>query len=67
MECDQRFAHGPLSTTVRFEVAEQALAHLVGTTTQRAYERPDYFDERVPVMKAWGDFVCPSNRKARAA
>lgn len=47
-------------TNVKFEIAEECLAHLVGTKTQRAYERPDYFDERVPIMKAWADFVMPT-------
>jgi len=51
-------------TKVQFEVAEECLGHLVGTQVQRAYERPDYFDERLPVMKAWADFICPAKVKA---
>lgn len=47
---------------VQFEIAEECLGHLVGTPTQRAYERPDYFDERVPVMKAWADFAIPRRK-----
>jgi integrase len=50
-------------TKVQFEVAEECLGHLVGTPTQRAYERPDYFDERMPIMKAWGNFICPGSVK----
>jgi integrase len=50
-------------TKVQFEIAEECLGHLVGTAVQRAYERPDYFDERVPVMKAWADFICPAPAK----
>ncbi|HEY9247549.1 MAG TPA: tyrosine-type recombinase/integrase [Rariglobus sp.] len=48
---------------VKFEIAEECLSHLVGTPTQRAYERPDYFEERVPIMKAWADFICPAKVK----
>ncbi len=42
---------------VRFEVAEACLSHIVGTQVSRAYQRSDYFDQRVPVMQAWNDYV----------
>ena len=37
------------------EVAEFALAHVVGTQAERAYQRSDLFRQRVEVMQTWGD------------
>lgn len=42
---------------VRFEVAEACLSHIVGSQVSRAYQRSDYFDQRVPVMQQWNDYV----------
>lgn len=41
------------------EVAETALAHVVGTPVERAYARSDLLEQRRTVMEAWGRFVAP--------
>jgi integrase len=38
------------------EVAEMALAHRVGNTTEQAYARSDYFEKRRHLMDAWAAF-----------
>ena len=38
------------------EVAEAALAHVVGSETERAYRRKDAFEKRITLMNAWQDF-----------
>jgi integrase len=45
--------------TVPAMVAEMALAHSVGTATERAYLRSDLRDMRRALMEAWGSFVSP--------
>lgn len=37
------------------EVAEQALAHAAGDSTEQAYQRSDLLDKRRPLMQAWAD------------
>ncbi|HRO14476.1 MAG TPA: integrase arm-type DNA-binding domain-containing protein [Paracoccus sp. (in: a-proteobacteria)] len=44
-------------TTFPREVAESALAHLVGSEVERAYSRSDLFDKRRCLMDAWGAYV----------
>jgi integrase len=39
------------------EVAEAALAHLVGDATERAYRRGDALEKRRKLMDAWADFL----------
>ncbi|WP_321803882.1 tyrosine-type recombinase/integrase [Burkholderia sp. BCC1988] len=39
------------------ELAEAALAHIVGSETERAYQRGDMFDRRRLMMQAWADFT----------
>ena len=39
------------------EVAEMALAHMVGSKTERAYARSDLFEKRRKLMDAWAGFV----------
>jgi len=39
------------------EVAEAALAHLVGDDTERAYQRGDLFEKRRKLMAEWGQFL----------
>jgi integrase len=39
------------------EVAEQALAHTVGSEVERAYRRGDALEKRRELMKAWASFV----------
>ena len=46
--------------TVPAMVAEMALAHRVGTSTEQAYLRSDLRDMRRTLMDAWGLFVAPS-------
>lgn len=41
-------------------VAEMALAHRVGTSTEQAYLRTDLREMRRALMDAWGQFVAPS-------
>lgn len=52
-------------TGVQFEIAEEALNHLVGDETVRAYERPDYLDERRPIMENWGRYCVTVRRKRK--
>ena len=44
-------------TDARDDVAEMALAHLVGTETQRAYDRSERFYLRQVLMEDWGLWV----------
>lgn len=50
--------------TVPPMVAEMALAHSVGTLTEKAYLRSDLRDLRHSLMDAWGRFVAPSLSKS---
>jgi integrase len=38
------------------EVAEQALAHVIGDKVEAAYRRGDLFAKRARLMQAWGEF-----------
>lgn len=38
-------------------IIEQCLSHVVGSRTEQAYNRGDYFDERARIMQKWCDFV----------
>jgi integrase len=42
------------------EVAEQALAHSIGTAVERAYRRTDLFEKRRRLMDEWASFCCVS-------
>ncbi len=39
------------------EMAEAALAHVVGDTTERAYRRGDALEKRRQLMQAWAGFL----------
>lgn len=39
------------------EVAEMAIAHVVGNKVEQAYARSDLFEQRIKMMKLWADFV----------
>lgn len=39
------------------DMAEMALAHIVGSEVERAYRRSDMIDRRRAMMDAWGQFV----------
>lgn len=41
------------------EVAEAALAHMVGSDTERAYRRRDALTKRRRLMQDWADFIRP--------
>jgi integrase len=43
------------------EVAEAALAHVVGDATERAYRRGDALEKRRALMEAWGRFCEPTD------
>ena len=42
---------------IAHEVAEDALAHVSGSATERAYLRGDYLEQRREVMQKWWDFI----------
>ena len=42
---------------VQHEVAEAVLAHAVGGTVSLAYQRGNYFEQRIQVMQAWADYL----------
>jgi integrase len=44
-------------STAPREVAEAALAHVVGDDTERAYQRGDMFEKRRKLMVEWGQFL----------
>jgi integrase len=44
---------------IAFEVAEQCLAHTVGSAVVQAYQRSSMLERRRPVMDAWASFVMP--------
>jgi integrase len=44
-------------TNFQREVAEKALAHLVGDETERAYDRGDLFEKRRLLMDSWAAFA----------
>jgi len=41
------------------ELAEEALAHLVGNAVERAYRRGDALNRRRPMMEEWAEYVAP--------
>jgi integrase len=47
---------GEVSTFPR-ELAEAALAHVVGDATERAYRRGDALEKRRKLMEAWASYV----------
>ena len=44
------------------EIAEQALAHIVGNQTEAAYRRGDLLERRRELMQAWADFATGHER-----
>jgi integrase len=44
-------------TTFQREVAEAALAHVVGDTTEAAYRRGDALEKRRELMEAWANYL----------
>ena len=50
-------------TSAPHAVAEQALAHAVGSDVERSYARSDLFEKRRGLMAAWGEFVTGGSAK----
>jgi integrase len=48
------------------EIAEAALAHVVGDATEQAYQRGDMFEKRRKLMDAWATY-CAKTRQTGAA
>jgi hypothetical protein len=44
------------------EIAEAALAHVVGDETERAYRRGDALEKRRKLMEAWSGYLAPKER-----
>lgn len=42
---------------IKESIAELCLSHVVGSQTEQAYNRGDYFEERARVMQKWCNFV----------
>lgn len=42
------------------EIAEQALAHVIGDKAEQAYRRGDALERRRALMEAWASFICRS-------
>ncbi|MED5538687.1 MAG: integrase arm-type DNA-binding domain-containing protein [Pseudomonadota bacterium] len=49
------------------EVAEAALAHVLGSDTERAYRRRDAFAKRRRLMTDWADFIRPLRPEGASA
>jgi integrase len=47
------------------ELAEKALAHVVGNETEEAYQRSDLLERRRPLMQAWAKFSTGPAEKER--
>ena len=52
-------------TSTPWAVAEAALAHNVGNSTETAYMRSDLFDQRRALMDRWDAFVTSGTGKER--
>ncbi|EQA12341.1 tyrosine-type recombinase/integrase [Glaesserella parasuis] len=42
---------------INYDVIEACLSHIIADQTRKAYNRSDYFDQRIEVMQQWGDYV----------
>ena len=50
------------SLNFKHEVIEAALAHVRGDKVAAAYNRTDYFNERIKLMQWWANFLDSSSR-----
>lgn len=50
---------------VSYEVAEACLAHIVGSSVSRAYQRSDFFEARMQIHKQWDGFIQDCARSAQ--
>lgn len=48
------------------EIAEAALAHIVGSEVERAYRRGDLFEKRRELMRAWAEFLSTPGEPQKA-
>lgn len=55
-----------MSGSVPPDVREQALAHAVGSTVERAYARSDLLAQRRVLMQRWGLYVTQTPAKVVA-
>jgi integrase len=55
------------ATDFQRELAEVALAHVVGDETERAYQRGDLFEKRKRLMQAWCDYCTPPVKRSTPA
>ncbi|WP_321339560.1 integrase arm-type DNA-binding domain-containing protein [Breoghania sp.] len=46
-----------------YDVAETALAHIIGNKVERSYARSDLLDQRRALMQRWADFVTGAEAK----
>ena len=58
-KCHQSSLGGERTNFPR-EVAEAALAHIVGDATERAYRRGNALEKRRALMEAWAKFCEPT-------
>lgn len=49
-------------TSFAREISEQALAHVIGSTTERAYRRGDALKRRHDLMSAWSNYIQGKSR-----
>jgi hypothetical protein len=52
--------------TTSSEVAEAALAHVVGDKVEAAYRRGDLFEKRRRLMEAWAGYCLSTSDASRA-
>lgn len=55
------------ATSFSDKIAEAALNHRNPNETEAAYLRTKFFDRRVELMKAWGDFVAGKDNVIKLA
>ncbi|KUJ76658.1 tyrosine-type recombinase/integrase [Ruegeria profundi] len=51
------------ATNTDYEIKETAIGHKVGSTVSRAYQRSDYFDERLLLVERWAAHVTGKEAK----
>jgi integrase len=44
---------------VNREVSEMVISHQTGSRIERAYNRTDYFEQRLPLLKRWAEYLKP--------
>ena len=67
MGCGSSFRTWAAEQGIERDVAEMVLAHALGTSTELAYKRTDYFARRVEVMEQWAAVVEGLEPQGKAA